>query len=122
MASIEELDKAIGAHGLWKSRLKSAIETGKIDTDIATIRTDNQCAFGKWLYGSTLSPEDKSSNHYITVKELHAEFHKVAARVAEMAISGRKTAAEMMIASGGDYTKISSKLTQAMVEWKSESK
>ncbi|NVO11408.1 MAG: CZB domain-containing protein [Bacteroidales bacterium] len=122
MANIEELDKAIGAHGLWKSRLKSAIESGKIDVDIATIRIDNQCAFGRWLYGSTLSSVDKSSSHYKTVKELHTEFHIIAARVAEMAISGKKIGAEMMIASGGDYAKISSKLTQAMMDWKSVSK
>ena len=122
MANIEELDKAIGAHGLWKTRLRNAIESGKIEADIATIRVDNQCAFGKWLYGSTLSSLDKSSSHYKTVKELHAEFHKTAAHVAELAVNGKKTEAEKMIASGGDYARISSKLTQAMVDWKSVSK
>jgi hypothetical protein len=122
MANIEELDKAIGAHGMWKVRLKSAIETGKIFTPIETIRMDNQCVFGKWLYGSTLSPQDKNSRHYITVKELHAEFHKTAAHVAELATNGKKNEAESMLAIGGEYSKISSKLTQAMMEWKSVSK
>ncbi|NOU16254.1 MAG: CZB domain-containing protein [Bacteroidales bacterium] len=122
MANIEELDKAIGAHGFWKTRLINTIESGKIDTDIETIRQDNQCAFGKWLYGSTLSSFDKSSNHYKTVKELHAEFHKAAAHVVELAVNGKKAEAEKMIAYGGNYARISSKLTQAMVEWKSVSK
>lgn len=122
MASIEELDKAIGAHGMWKVRLKSAIESGKIDTPIETIRVDDQCAFGKWFFGSTLSPQDKASSHYKTVKELHAEFHKTAARVAELAVNGKKAEAEKMIATGGEYASISSKLTQAMMEWKKVSK
>lgn len=122
MASIEELDKAIGAHGSWKTRLKTAIETGKIEVSIDTIKVDNQCAFGKWFYGSTLNPQDKTSTHYKTVKELHAEFHKIAAKVAELAINGKKSDAEKMMAVGGEYSKISSKLTQAMIDWKKVSK
>lgn len=120
MANIEELDKAIGAHGMWKTRLRGAIETGKLDATIETIKVDDQCAFGKWLY--TLSTVDKSSNHFKTVKEFHADFHKTAARVAELALSGKKAEAEKMIAQGGEYATISSKLTQAMMEWKKVSK
>jgi hypothetical protein len=37
MANIEEIDKAISAHGMWKARLKTAIETGKLDTPVETI-------------------------------------------------------------------------------------
>jgi len=122
MASIEELDKAIGAHGAWKTRLKTAIETGNIDVSIDVIKVDNQCAFGKWFYGPTLNPQDKTSTHYKTVKELHAEFHKVAAKVAELATSGKKADAEKMMAMGGEYSKVSSKLTQAMIDWKKVSK
>lgn len=121
MINIEELDKAIGAHGMWKARLKSAIDSGKIDTPIELIRIDNQCAFGKWFYGSTISDIDKSSIHYKTIKELHAEFHRVAARVAELAISGKKAEAAKMMAYGGEYSSISSNLTQAMIAWKKES-
>jgi hypothetical protein len=59
-----------------------------------------------------------TSKHYQTVKELHAEFHKTAARIAELAVSGNKTEAEKMMSFGGEYTKISGKLTSAMMEWK----
>lgn len=121
MANIEEIDKAIGAHGMWKIRLKSAIESGRIETPIEIIRTDNQCVFGKWLYGSTLSPQDKASRHYSIVKQIHAEFHKTAAHVAELAVDGKKAEAESMLATGGEYAKISSKLTQAMMDWKTVS-
>jgi len=117
MAQVQEIEKAIGAHGMWKARLKAAIDTGKSEMPVETIRVDNQCEFGKWLYGATLSAQDKTSPHYSKVKELHAQFHKTAARVAALALSGKKAEAEKMIASGGEYAEASAKLTGAMMEW-----
>ena len=122
MASIEELDKAIGAHGMWKTRLKQAIATGQSEVSVATIQQDNQCAFGKWLYGTTLSSQDKTSSHYKNVRQLHAQFHETAARVASLALSGKKVEAEAMMAIGGEYAAVSGKLTQAMIEWKGVSR
>lgn len=115
---IREIDKAIGAHGMWKHRLKMAIETGEVDTPVETIHTDNHCDFGKWLDGPTLTLTDKTSKHFKTVKELHEEFHETAARVAKLAVSGNEAEAEKMMAFGGEYSAISAKLTAAMMEWK----
>jgi len=120
MANIEELSKAIGAHGLWKMRLKTMIDTGKFDTPIETIRMDDHCAFGEWLYGATITPKEKTTTHYKTVKELHAEFHKTAARVAEFAAAGNKAAAERMLGNGGEFAAISTKLVNAIMAWKKE--
>jgi hypothetical protein len=122
MASIEELNKAIGAHGTWKSLLMGAVETGKFETPVDVLQQDSQCAFGKWLYGPTLSAADKNSTHYQTVKELHAAFHKTAATVARLALAGKKTEANAMMNVGGEYASISQKLTMAMMEWKKVSK
>jgi chemoreceptor zinc-binding protein len=118
MADQAEIDKAIAAHGMWKTRLKDAIEKRKIDTPAETIRVDNQCAFGKWLYSPALNSVDKASEHYKTVKDLHAEFHKTAAKVVELALDGKRIEAEKMIALDGDYAGVSSKLTSAMMGWK----
>jgi methyl-accepting chemotaxis protein len=118
MADAQEIDKAIGAHGMWKNRLKQAVDTGRIETPVDTVRMDNQCAFGKWLYGATLTAADKQSAHYGTVKGLHAEFHAAAARVMELATAGKKHEAEKILALDGDFGRISSKLTNAMMAWK----
>lgn len=118
MDHAHEIDQAVGAHGMWKGRLKQAIDSGKLDTPVATIRTNNQCAFGKWLYGSTLSAQDKSSEYYKTVTELHTQFHQAAAQVAELATSGKKNEAEKLLVPDGRFASISSKLTAAMVAWK----
>ncbi len=114
----EEIDNAIGAHGSWKVRLKDAIETGRSDIPVETIRKDNNCQFGKWLYGGTLSAADKTSANYTKVRELHAEFHKAAARVTELALAGQKTEADKMMTRGGEFAAVSSRLTSAMMDWK----
>ncbi len=118
MTQIEEIEKAIGAHGNWKVELKQAIATGQIDRPVETIGMDNQCYFGKWLEGSALTSTEKASHHYATVKDLHAEFHRVAAYVVELALKGKKHNAEKIMALGGEYSKASSNLTLAMIEWK----
>ncbi len=118
MADKAEIDKAVAAHGMWKTRLKMAIETGTVEVPVETIKQDNQCAFGKWLYGASLTAGDKTSTHYKSVKELHAKFHKSAARVAELALAGKKSEAEALMALRGEFSDASADLTAAMIAWK----
>jgi len=47
MAIAEEITKAIGAHGMWKQRLRQAIDTGKSEFTVERVRPDNLCDFGK---------------------------------------------------------------------------
>lgn len=122
MANIQEIDKAIGAHGLWKARLKTVLTTGKTEVPVATIQVDNHCDFGKWLYGQTLSASDKGTEHYKAVKKLHAQFHQVAARVAELALAGKQAEAEQLLSFNGEFSLVSGKLTTAMMEWRKTSK
>ena len=117
MDHVEEIKQAVGAHVMWKSRIKQAIATGKCDIPVSTICTDNQCAFGKWLYGPTLTAQDKVSSQYKTVQDLHAAFHKIAARVVEMSIAGKKAEAEEKMAMNGEFGQASLKLTSAMTQW-----
>lgn len=54
MSIQDEIAKAIGAHGVWKMRRRTAIDTGKADAQAADVAKDNVCPFGQWLYGPTL--------------------------------------------------------------------
>lgn len=118
MANIDELEKAIGAHGAWKIRLRMAIESGKVDAQLEEIGTDDHCEFGRWLHGPTLTETDRLSPHYAKVLALHAEFHRTAACVAGLAVTGRRSEAEILMSLRGDYTAVSTKLTLAMIDWK----
>jgi hypothetical protein len=118
MADIkEEIQKAIGAHGMWKMRLSTAIATGKLDAQVADVRADNKCAFGQWLYGDSFPTAERNTEDYKKIKTLHIEFHKTAAQVAELALAGKKDEAKALVDTGA-YKKISSDLTAAMMSWK----
>jgi chromosome segregation ATPase len=110
------LKNAIAAHSAWTTRLKAAIASGKLDTPVSTIKTDNRCQFGKWLYGEQLSDEEKQTDNYRTVKQLHAQFHEAASTIAQFAISGQK-AAESAMNPASDYARVSSALTAALNNW-----
>lgn len=112
------IEKAIAAHAGWKARLRSAIGTGKFDVAVGTVKLDNQCEFGKWLYGQELSHSEKETEQYHTVRHLHAQFHQEAARVVELATTGQKDAAEKAMAMDSSYAKTSTALTQAMTNWR----
>jgi methyl-accepting chemotaxis protein len=116
-ASQQTLQDAVSAHSAWNSRLRAAIESGKLDMPVGKIQVDDQCQFGKWLHGAQLSPAEKATAHYRSVKELHRQFHEEAAKVAQFAISHQKLAAEKEMGPAGEYTRISSALIDAMKKW-----
>lgn len=113
---MEEIQKAIAAHGMWKQRLRTAIATGQSDVSVSDVCHDNQCAFGKWLY--TLDPATRSSNRWQCVRTLHADFHREAARILELALAGRKFEAEEALTFSRPFSDISAKLTAEMMAWK----
>lgn len=115
----QAIDQAVGAHGMWKNRLKTAIANGALEIPVETIRPDDQCVFGKWLYGPKLSDADKATASYRTVRDLHAEFHKTAAQVVELALAGNKEEADKLL--HGEFADASINLTSAMMEWKQSS-
>lgn len=118
MVNINEIDKAISAHGMWKQRLKSAIETGNSEFNVNKVTLDNLCDFGKWLY--TLDSNIRLTESWNSIQKLHAEFHKIAANILDLALKGKKEEASKGIALGSEYAAISGKLTTAMMKWKRE--
>ena len=52
---IEQIDKAIGAHGTWKVKLRQNID-GTLALVPAEVGVDNRCEFGKWLYSLAGTP------------------------------------------------------------------
>lgn len=116
MSLKDEIVKAIGAHGLWKGRLTMAIDSGKCDVDPAKASMDNQCDFGKWLYGPTLSAQDKSSPEYTQVRDLHAKFHAVTGKILQCVSTGKKDDCKSVMDT--DFKNISNQLTNALMQWK----
>jgi hypothetical protein len=118
MSAQDEITKAIGAHGLWKSRLSSAIESGKSEFTPDQVKADDACEFGRWLYGSSLPQTAKQGQDYETCRHLHAEFHQEAANVLKLALIGQKDKAIQALGPRSKFADISASLTGAMIKWK----
>ena len=114
--TVEHINSAMAAHRAWKTKLLSAIQTGSSEWTPRTVKTDNQCDFGKWLYGCR--PEERTSPHYSIVKKLHAQFHLEAGRILEIALIGHSDNAIADMA--GRYARISSSLVAELLKWKAE--
>ncbi len=119
MSNVEQINKAVAAHGMWKARLRQAIDAGKSDFTPAGVSVDNQCEFGKWLY--SLPAGEHQGSNWQKVHDLHAKFHREASRVLGLAVSGKKAEADEGLATGSPFAKISLELTGAMIEWKKAS-
>jgi hypothetical protein len=116
MALADQLTAAISAHAAWKVRLAQAISSGSSDFAVPTVRLDNQCPFGKWLYGE-IDPTSRRSPEYEKVRTLHAAFHVAAAGVLGLAVSGRRAEAEAAMGPGSEFARVSTQLTLALTAW-----
>jgi chromosome segregation ATPase len=108
---------AIAAHQLWTARLRAAIGAGKLEIPVATIRADNECQFGKWLYSADFADPGRGIDTYNKVKQIHAEFHHEAAKVAEFAVSHQKKTAEDAMAPTSEYARVSTALKELLTRW-----
>jgi hypothetical protein len=117
MSVHEQIVKSIGAQGLWKGRLRKAVDSGTSDVSVTVARQDTQCDFGKWLYGSDLSKEDKQSTHYNQCRRLHQQFHLEAAKVLTFALANKQLEANQAMEPRGGFATCSGDLTKAMMDW-----
>jgi hypothetical protein len=118
MSLEEEIAKAIRNHERWKVELSTSIASGAVSADAADVGKDNICAFGRWLYGSTIPNDARYDPNYIIVGFLHSNFHECAGKVVQLLSEGKKSEAAALMASDGEYSKISDELMATMVKWK----
>ena len=106
----------LNAHLLWKMRFEFAI-SGQvpIHTPSSVLSADDQCPFGKWLYGPTLSEDETSSADFENVRELHARFHKVAGQMQDLINANEISEARLLLL--GEFEQSSKKLVDAMQAW-----
>lgn len=113
----EQIRAGIAAHGQWKTRLLDAIQTGKSEFNPSTVKMDNQCAFGKWMY--SLPEKERNCKSCLEIKEAHAKFHQTAAKILELALAGKRAEAEKEMAIGSDYARDSAHLVHLLSHWNS---
>lgn len=112
MFSIEKIDSALTFHKHWKTHLQEVVQTGISDFTVADARSDRACDFGKWIY--KVWDNEKDNPDFIKIKRMHAEFHKAAAEILELAVSGKKDEAGKKLEKGESFDKISEELISAL--------
>lgn len=109
MNYLEAIDAAVEAHTKWFTRLGMAIQQGTSEFKPDTVKLDNQCDFGKWLYSSF--PHSPSNQQLFgQIKSAHARFHQQAAEILQLAISGKKDEALHLMDNGAPLRKTSHEL------------
>lgn len=115
---INQINNAIGAHGSWKIKLRTAVNKGKSEHSVEDVRCDDKCAFGKWLHGTEIDAQTRSGAPFNVIKRLHAEFHVCAADVLKKATTGDIPGASELL--DGDFAARSEKLVRGLRKWKGE--
>ena len=114
-----EIEAAIAMHSEWTQRLRRTVESRCLveggEFVLARVKADDQCSFGKWLFGPTIPESVRESARFQRVRELHADFHGAAAQVAMLATAGNAAAAIDEIE--GAFAERSSALISALREW-----
>jgi hypothetical protein len=112
----EQIQKAISAHGVFKFKLAHMVEAQTNEIQPPTATADNLCTVGQWLYEG-LPPEARSGEHYRTVVDLHARFHRAAGEVASLSAARRHTEALEAMELTSYFRRISDQLVAAMEAW-----
>ncbi len=113
---IEEINKALFAHGAWKMRLRSAISKGDSELTSEQVKRDDCCEFGKWLRSSSIEPEIRASKPHQVISRLHKEFHASAGKVLEEAVRDHRDSAISLLK--GEFGDCSQTLIIALTKWK----
>jgi aerotaxis receptor len=107
-----DFDQVIAAHQQWRVTLRNAALKGKT-LDVATIKRDDCCALGKWIYG----PGGQRWSKVPAFTELvshHKKFHQEAGRVAEAIAQGRTEQAQSMMESGTPFVEAGHNVTHTI--------
>ena len=119
MSIKDDIDKAIVAHGRWKSKLAAIVETGESDVTPEHVSKDFNCSFGKWLH-YRIDPSEKRSALYEEIVALHRAFHKEAGEILDLALKREIAAANERMSLGSEFRRTSSELLRKLEAWKEE--
>ena len=107
-----KMGEAIVMHNRWKFDLKQAIATGQSHIIVEDAKNHLLCSFGKWLY----SAEGIILPNYLERVEVHGEFHKEAANILSLALTGESSEAIARMQLGSYFSRISSNLIDKLAE------
>ena len=118
--SVEDLEQAIGAHEVWKQRLRDTLRSGRSEIPATTACRHDLCNFGQWLDKTidAVPPQDRAP--YEVVNDLHIRFHHNVASVIASIERGNMQAAHDIMDDSCDY--VMEELVGLLHDWRRELK
>ena len=114
--TLEQLDKALAAHSMWKHRLRDLVENGVGEIDAKTAMRDDACEMGKWLRG--YQPGITEQPLYNAVCARHTQFHESVGKVVMLANMKMTEDAQKEMGINSAFTRTSAALTHDIMAWK----
>lgn len=120
--SDQDLEKAlrtaIGQHGAWRLKLKTAVTVGRATMTSQEAADHGCCAFGQWLGAPEQQARLGASVQHRVISRLHAEFHECAGQViAAIERGDTRRAADLL---DQDFTPKSDHLVAGLTKWSRE--
>ena len=108
---VADFDLLILYHRNWKKRFYEHLR-GKHDLDPATVRRDDLCNMGRWIYGEGLQHQDRLE--YLDLKRKHARFHEMAAEVLESSLKLPEQEALKLVEQDSEFERASRECVAAI--------
>ena len=116
IATVTTLDNAFSTHALWKAKLLAAVESGE-KLDVATIKRDDCCDLGKWLY-SEGQRNFGTKPEFISLLEKHKDFHSITGIVAGIVNEKDDVLAKAMMGGSSQFGSASMEVGVAILRLK----
>jgi methyl-accepting chemotaxis protein len=97
------LDKAFSSHAVIKDKLRKAV-LGQEDVEASTLRRDDVCAVGQWIYGQG-GARHGGNELFEQLKKTHAAFHQEAYNALSLARNGDRDKALVEIEHGAFHNR-----------------
>jgi len=110
----QQIRAALTAHELWRAHLVQAALTGRARMTVTEAAREEACDLGRWLQRIGELPEVPQ---VAPVRDLHRHFHEEAARVLELALTGRRSESLLAVGPGSRFDEASIRLSSALKDW-----
>ncbi len=94
-------EEAIRAHERWKAMLTTYLKNPDGAIDAGQLEADDKCELGQWIHGE--GAKHFALPEYAALRTVHADFHRVAAKVVRSANLAPIANADAMLRPTSDY-------------------
>jgi hypothetical protein len=106
----QKAESVVKAHVRWFQDLRKAVETGQCGKRAASVASDEECEFGKWVHTDLRAL--CSRELFEQIRDIHADFHRAAASIYALALAGNQANARAALGANSELARLSRRLIE----------